>query len=85
MYEFLGSLDHGDTELESKGVPPSLFNNEQQRHMHQSVDKIKLALAEEEIGAYLEEFERHVEEEVLMIGNIGLEEVLVRVHLGFIE
>ncbi len=38
---------------------------------------MKLALAEEEIGEYLQEFERQVEEEVLMIGSIGLEEVQV--------
>ncbi len=78
LYEYLGSLDNGDTELESKGIPPSLFGNEQQRHMHQSIDQMKLALAEEEIGGYLEEFEKQVEEEVLMIGSIGLEEVQVK-------
>ena len=45
--------------------------------MHKGINKTKLALAEEEIGWYLEEFEKHVEEEVLMIGNIGLGEVQV--------
>ena len=45
--------------------------------MHKTVDQTKLALAEEEIGWYLEEFEKYVEEEVLMIGNIGLAEVQV--------
>ena len=77
LYEYLGTLDNGDTELESKHIPPSLFENEYQNHMHKGVDEMKLALAEEEIGEYLEEFEKQVEEEVLMIGSIGLGEVQV--------
>ena len=77
LYEYLGSLDNGDTELESKGIPPSLYDNEKQDQMHRDIDRTKLAMAEEEIGWYLEEFEKYVEEEVLMIGNIGLAEVQV--------
>lgn len=81
LYEYLGSLDDGDTELESKGIPLSLFENEQQIDMHRSIEHTKLEMAEEEIGWYLEEFEKHVEEEVLMIGNIGLGEVQVKINV----
>ena len=77
LYDFLGSLDNGDTELESKTIPASLFSGDKQRDMHQTVDAMKLAIAEDEIGEYLEEFERHVEEEVLMVGNIALKDVQV--------
>ena len=45
--------------------------------MHRAIDRTKLGMAEEEIGWYLEEFEKYIEEEVLMIGNIGLAEVQV--------
>jgi len=75
LYEYLGSLDNGDTELESKGIPPSLYDNDQHRNTQQNVEDTKLAMAEEEIGWYLQEFEKYVEEEVLMIGNISLSEV----------
>ena len=77
LYEYLGSLDNGDTELESKGIPPSLYDNDQHRNTQRNVEDTKLAMAEEEIGWYLEEFEKRVEEEVLMIGNISLSEVQV--------
>ena len=80
LYEYLGSLDNGDTELESKHIPPPLFENENQHHMHRDIDRTKLSLAEEEIEDYLDEFERQVEEEVLMIGNIGLNEVQVQLE-----
>ena len=77
LYEMMGSLDGGDTELNSKASPPSLFGTAQQQEMHRYVEELKLGLAEEEISEYLDEFEKQVEEEVLMIGSISLEEVQV--------
>ena len=41
-------------------------------------------LAEEEIKVYLDEFEQRVEEEILMIGNIPLDDVQVYTNYCFI-
>jgi len=40
--------------------------------------KLCLGLAEEQIKVYLDEFEQRVEQEILMIGNISLDDVQVR-------
>lgn len=75
MYETLQGLDNDDIELNMKTSPPSILNNNQQVEYHQEVQDLKQGLAEEEIKVYLDEFEQRVEQEILMIGNISLDDV----------
>ena len=75
----MGTLDSGETQLETSAPPPPLFEPEEQREKQRQVQELKVGLADEPIGAYVDEFEKRMEDEVLMIGNISLEEVQVGV------
>lgn len=77
MYNAMEGLDTDGIELNMKTSPPSILDNEQQRRYQQQVHDLKQGLAEEEIKVYLDEFEQRVEEEILMIGNISLDDVQV--------
>lgn len=48
--------------------------------MHKYVEELKQSVADEEIAAYLLEFEKKVEEEIIKIGDISLEDVQVNAY-----
>lgn len=73
----MGSLEKNDSGLGSFAIPPSLYENAQQREMHKYVEELQQSVADEEISLYLDEFERKVEEEIILVGNISLEDVQV--------
>ena len=75
----MDSLDSEDIRLNLKTAPPNMFENEEQKIFQKHVQDLKQGLAEEEIRVYLDEFEERVEQEILMIGNISLEDVQVKV------
>ena len=75
----MDSLDSEHIRLNLKTAPPNMFENEEQKIFHKHVQDLKQGLAEEEIKVYLDEFEERVEQEILMIGNISLEDVQVKV------
>lgn len=77
LYEVMGSLDTDEIQLNLKTSPPSIMDSDQQKIHQKQVLELKQGLAEEEIKVYLDEFEKQVEQEILMIGNISLEDVQV--------
>ena len=74
----MGTLDGGETELETSASPPPLILPEEKHAKQRRVDELKQGLANEPIDLYDEEFEKRMEEEILMIGNISLEMVQVQ-------
>jgi hypothetical protein len=77
----MGTLDGGESELETSDPPPPVIQPEDKAQQQNKIDELKLGLAEERIDTYLDDFERRMEEEILMIGQISLEEVQVSCQL----
>jgi len=73
----MGTLDGGESELETTSPPPPVIQPEDKVSQQGKIDELKLGLAEEKINSYLDDFENRMEEEILMIGQISLEEVQV--------
>lgn len=71
----MGTLDGGESELETTASPPPLILPEEKHAKQRRIDELKQGLANEPIELYDEEFEKRIEDEVLMIGNISLEMV----------
>ena len=80
--DLLGTLDSGETQLETSSLPPPLLEPDEQKEKQRQVQELKVGLAEEPIGAYVDDFEKRMEDEILMIGNISLEEVQVIIQGG---
>ena len=77
--KFEDGLENDESSLGTEKPPPLLYENLQQREMHKYVEELRQSVADEEIAAYLEEFERKVEEEIIEIGEISLEDVQVSI------
>ena len=75
--KFDDSLEDEDSGLGTEKPPPLLYDNVQQKEMHKYVDELKQSVADEEIAAYLQEFERKIEEEIIEVGDISVEDVQV--------
>jgi len=73
--KFDDSLEDEDSGLGTEKPPPLLYDNAQQKEMHKYVDELKQSVADEEIAAYLEEFEKKIEEEIIEVGDISVEDV----------
>ena len=73
----MGTLDGGESELETTALPPPLILPEEKYAKQRRIEELKQGLANEPIDLYDEEFEKKMEEEILMIGNISLEMVQV--------
>ena len=73
----MGTLDGGESELETTAAPPPLILPEEKHAKQRRIDELKQGLANEPIDDYDDEFEKRMEEEILMIGNISLEMVQV--------
>ena len=70
-------MDGGESDLEAEREPPDLFRRPEQEPNYKNISSLKLELEEEPIDPYIERFEDDVRDDVLMIGNISLEEVQV--------
>ena len=80
IHNLLDNLEGGDeTALESDLPPPPLFQRPEHRPHYERIDQLKSRIDEESVGitdlSYLDDFEEEVKEDVLMIGNVSLEEV----------
>lgn len=71
----MGTLDGGESELEATTLPPPLLLPEEKHAKHRRIEELKQGVANDPINYYDEEFEKRVEDELLMIGNISLEMV----------
>ena len=74
---FANDLENEESGLGAGKPPPMLYDNLQQKEMHKYVEDLRQTVADEEIAAYLVEFERKVEDEIIEIGDISLEDVQV--------
>lgn len=75
----MGTLDGGESELETTASPPPLILPEEKHAKQRRIEELKQGIANDPIDLYDEEFEKRVEDEILMIGNISLEMVQVSV------
>ena len=76
----MGTLEGGESELETTASPPPLVLPEEKHAKQRRIEELKQGLANEPIDLYDEDFEKRMEEEVLMIGNISLEMVQVQLE-----
>ncbi|XP_013405388.1 uncharacterized protein LOC106170172 [Lingula anatina] len=75
LYRLMDTLEGGDSDLETSQRPPALFTRPEHVPNYQKISELRLAMEEEDIQEYVEGFETDVRDEVLMIGNISLEEI----------
>lgn len=78
----MGTLEGGESELETTASPPPLVLPEEKHAKQRRIEELKQGLANEPIDLYDEDFEKRMEEEILMIGNISLEMVQVQLELN---
>lgn len=74
----MGTLEGGESELETTASPPPLVLPEEKHAKQRRIEELKQGLANEPIDLYDEDFEKRMEEEILMVGNISLEMVQVQ-------
>ena len=73
----MGTLDGGESELETTASPPPLLLPEEKYAKQRRIEELKQGVANDPIDYYDEEFEKRMEDEILMVGNISLEMVQV--------
>ena len=72
----LDELEDGQSDLESDIPPPPLFSRPEHRLHREKIDDLKMQMSDPRpMGEYLDEFEQDVKNDVLMIGNISLEDI----------
>lgn len=72
----LDELEDGQSDLDSDIPPPPLFSRPEHRLHREKIDDLKMQISEPRpLGDYLDEFDQDVKEDVLMIGNISLEDI----------
>ncbi|XP_068706194.1 uncharacterized protein [Montipora foliosa] len=71
----MGTLDGGESELETTASPPPLLLPEEKYAKQRRIEELKQGVANDPIDYYDEEFEKRMEDEILMVGNISLEMV----------
>ena len=77
LYKLMETLEGGESDLETEGQPPSLFTRPEHVPNYRKISQLKLQMEEEEIEGYVEDFEKTIHDDVLMIGSISLDEVQV--------
>lgn len=75
LHNLLRTLEEGDTDLEIRRQPPSLFARPEHVPNYEKISELRLQIEKEELAAYLADFERDVQDDVVMLGSISLEEV----------
>jgi hypothetical protein len=72
----LDDLEDGQSDLESDIPPPPLFSRPEHQLHREKIDDLKMQMSDPHlVGEYLDEFEQDVKDDVLMIGNISLEDI----------
>ncbi|XP_066268973.1 uncharacterized protein [Branchiostoma lanceolatum] len=75
IYQLMDTLEGGESDLEADHEPPSLFSRPEHARTYRKITELKVQMEEEPIPAYIDEFERDVEDDMLHIASISLEEV----------
>ena len=79
LENLIGTLEEGDSELHTEREPPTLFHRPEHEPSYRQISTLRQEIEEEPIDPYIDHFEDNVRDDVLMIGNISLEEVQVSV------
>eukprot|EP00058_Branchiostoma_floridae_P003599 XP_002589087.1 hypothetical protein BRAFLDRAFT_120904 [Branchiostoma floridae] len=75
IYQLMDTLEGGESDLEADHEPPSLFSRPEHAQTYRKITELKVQMEEEPIPAYIDEFEKDVEDDMLHIASISLEEV----------
>ncbi|XP_071854026.1 uncharacterized protein [Apostichopus japonicus] len=75
LVNLLDTLDGGESDLETETEPPHLFLRPEQEPNYREISNLETTLKDELIDPYVDRFDDSIQDEVLMIGNISLEEV----------
>ncbi|PIK53786.1 hypothetical protein BSL78_09280 [Apostichopus japonicus] len=75
LVNLLDTLDGGESDLETETEPPHLFLRPEQEPNYREISHLETTLKDELIDPYVDRFDDSIQDEVLMIGNISLEEV----------
>ncbi|XP_072175940.1 uncharacterized protein [Diadema setosum] len=75
LENLMGTLEEGDSELHTEREPPTLFNRPEHEPSYRQISHLRQEMEEEPIDPYIDRFEDNIRDDVLMIGNISLEEV----------
>ncbi|OWF49741.1 uncharacterized protein LOC110451314 [Mizuhopecten yessoensis] len=75
LYRLLDTLEGGDNELETERQPPALFTRPEHLPRFQKISELKQEIEDAELGPHLEQFEEGVKDDVVMLGQISLEDV----------
>ncbi|XP_041361349.1 uncharacterized protein LOC121377431 [Gigantopelta aegis] len=75
LYNLLETLQSGDTDLEAQRQPPSLFTRPEHVPNYQKISELRLEIEEAKLGPYLEDFADGVKDDVVLLGEISLDEI----------
>ncbi|XP_038052469.1 uncharacterized protein LOC119725181 [Patiria miniata] len=75
LYKLMNTLDGGESDLEAEAPPPSFFQRPEHEPNYKKISVLRQEMEEEEIDPYISQFDDTIKDDVLMIGNISLEEV----------
>ncbi|XP_069105787.1 capping protein inhibiting regulator of actin dynamics-like [Argopecten irradians] len=75
LYRLLDTLEGGDNELETERQPPALFTRPEHLPRFKKISELKQEIVDAELGPHLEQFEEGVKDDVVMLGQISLEDV----------
>ncbi|XP_022101493.1 uncharacterized protein LOC110985071 [Acanthaster planci] len=75
LYKLMNTLDGGESDLEAEAPPPSFFQRPEHEPNYKKISVLRQEMEEEEIDPYISQFDDTIRDDVLMIGNISLEEV----------
>ena len=77
LYRLINSLEEGTTDPDDDTEAPSLFARPEHVPNYQKISELRIQLEEDEIKPYIVDFDSNVQDDVLMVGNISLEEIQV--------
>ena len=81
LYKYLEELESAETDLDGPHHPPELFTQPEHKHNFNNIQLLKYEVEEEHVQPYVDEFEEGAKDEVLVVGDISLEEIQVREEL----
>nr|XP_002734565.1 PREDICTED: uncharacterized protein LOC100373469 [Saccoglossus kowalevskii] len=75
LYKLIDSLEKGDTELEVDREPPLLFAKPEHEPQYKKIKELTLEMEDEEIDAYVTDFDTDIKDQAVMIADVSLEEI----------
>ncbi|ELU07382.1 hypothetical protein CAPTEDRAFT_226170 [Capitella teleta] len=75
LFRLMASLEDEQTDLDKRRDPPSLFTRPEHVQKYSEITDLRTELEEAPISNYVEQFTEGIREDVLLVGNIHLEEI----------